>query len=77
MVDELRQEPFEWGRRGGAKNRPKRRHVNSQFSVVKAGFWSLIFGFPKRILVRQFYRLDEFVNLEANDKKHVFCVLLR
>ena len=68
MVDELRQNPFELGGRGGEETDQKRRHVNSQFSVVKAGFWSLIFGIPKSILVRQFYTIDEFLNLEANEK---------
>ena len=72
MVDELRQNPFELGGRGGEETDQKRRHVNSQFLIVKPGFWSPIFGSPKRILVRQFYKIDDFVNLQTNDPKTCF-----
>ena len=59
------------------KNGSMRRHAKSQFYVVKASFRSRKLAESKRIFVRQFYRINEILNLRPIRKAILGPVSLR
>ena len=59
------------------KNGYMRRHAKSQFYVVKASFRSRKLAESKRIFARQFYRINEILNLRPIRKAILGPVSLR